>query len=90
MRITLDHPGVYNVGRDDRAVPMRRVAEIACLLTGAPLSLIEEVDPPARQTVVKRLATQKLKRLGWMPEVELESGMAMTLKWLEGLEEQAA
>lgn len=71
--------GVWNVGRDDNALPMRMVAEMACDLTGAPHSLIQEVDPPERQTVVKRLATDKLRLLGWRPEVELEEGMARML-----------
>lgn len=76
--------GVYNVGRDDNAVSMRTVAEMACDLVGAPHALIEEVDPPERQTVVKRLSTAKLEALGWKPEVELHEGMQRTLDWLKG------
>lgn len=91
MRLTLDRPGgVWNVGRDDAAVPMRRVAEIACELTGAPTSLIEDVDPPARQTVVKRLSTAKLTGLGWEPLVSLEQGMALTLDWMREEQQVAA
>jgi nucleoside-diphosphate-sugar epimerase len=77
--------GAYNIGRDDNAVPMRRVAEMACDLVGAPHSLIEEIDAPGRQTVVKRLATQKIRDLGWSPEVSLEDGMARTLDWVREL-----
>ena len=74
--------GNWNVGRDDNAVSMKRVAEIACDLTGASYDLIHEVDPPDRQTVVKRLVTRKLRDTGWRPEVSLEEGMKRTLEWL--------
>lgn len=72
----------WNVGRDDAAVPMRVVAEMACLMTGAPTDLIREVEPPGMQTVVKRLSCDKLRRLGWEPQVGLEEGMRKTLDWL--------
>ncbi|MHB8742579.1 MAG: NAD-dependent epimerase/dehydratase family protein [Sulfuricaulis sp.] len=78
--------GVFNIGRDDTPTPMRTVAEIACALTGAPTSLIVEVDPPERQTVVKRLATRRLRSLGWEPTVSLEEGMGRTLEWVKGLQ----
>lgn len=83
MRLTLGRPGgVYNVGRDDAAAPMLQVARLACDLTGAPYDLIHEIDPPARQTVVKRLVTEKVRALGWRPEVDLAEGMRLTLAWL--------
>jgi nucleoside-diphosphate-sugar epimerase len=73
--------GTYNVGRDDDPRPMREVAEIACRLTGAPQDLVEEVDPPAKhQTVVKRVSTQRLRALGFKPQVGLEAGMANMLE----------
>lgn len=75
--------GAWNVGRDDIAVPMRTVAEMACVMTGAPLDLIEEVDPPGMQTVVKRLSTSKLRGIGWDPKVELAEGMQRTLDWIK-------
>lgn len=78
-------PGVFNVARDDDARLMLTVAQYACRLTDAPFDLIQEVDPPARQTVVKRLAAQKIRDLGWKPEVELGDGMAATLEWVRGL-----
>jgi len=70
--------GVYNIGRDDNETEMVRVAELACDLVGAPRALIREVDPPGRQTVVKRLATTKLRRLGWESQVSLVEGMERT------------
>lgn len=74
--------GAFNVGRDDNPLPMRRVAEMACDLVGAPHSLIVDVDAPARQTCVKRLSTEKIRALGWRPLVDLEDGMARTLEWV--------
>jgi nucleoside-diphosphate-sugar epimerase len=75
--------GAWNVGRDDIPTPMVEVAELACELAGAPRDLVVEIDPPTQQTVVKRLAADKLRTLGWQPEVELEEGMRRTLEWLE-------
>lgn len=75
--------GAWNIGRDDIAIPMQTVAEMACMLTGAPLSLIELVDAPQRQTVVKRLSMSKLRSIGWEPQVELGEGMEKTLTWIK-------
>jgi nucleoside-diphosphate-sugar epimerase len=75
--------GSWNVGRDDIAIPMRTVAELACAMTDAPLSLIEDVEPPGRQTVVKRLSSKKLRDIGWEPQVELGEGMERTLEWIK-------
>lgn len=87
MRYTIEdsYAAVYNIGRDDNPTTMLNVAKIACDLTGAPYSLIEEVDPPERQTVVKRLGTDKIRSLGWKPEVSLEEGMKRTLEWVKSL-----
>jgi len=92
MRLILQNgsEGAWNVGRDDNSLPMTDVAKMACDLVGAPYSLIEEVDPPSRQTVIKRLSTEKLQALGWKPHVELEEGMERTWKWMRTLEEAAA
>jgi len=79
--------GCYNIGRDDAAVPMTTVAEMACAVVGVedPSSLIVQVDAPARQTVVKRLSTEKLRALGWTPEVGLFEGMAKTYEAMQRL-----
>lgn len=80
MRLTLSEPGgVWNIGRDDNPTSMLDVAKIACALTGGSYDLIEEIDPPARQTVVKRLSTAKIRSIGWEPRVELVAGMERTL-----------
>jgi dTDP-glucose 4,6-dehydratase/UDP-glucuronate decarboxylase len=74
--------GVYNIGRDDAAVQIFDVARIACEMTGAPESLIDVVEAPGAQTVVKRLSTAKLRALGWRPQVELAEGMALVFEWI--------
>jgi UDP-glucuronate decarboxylase len=74
--------GAWNIGRDDDPRPLRSLAEAACDLTGAPRDLIRDVDPPAAQTVVKRLSTKKLASLGWKPTVEIEEGMDRVLHWV--------
>jgi len=84
IRLAIEQPdaGVVNVGRDDDPRSMLEVARLACKLAGAPEDLIVEVDPPAGQTVVKRLATDRLRALGWAPTVELEDGMERVYEWV--------
>lgn len=82
--------GVFNVGRDDNAYSMLGVARMACALTGGDPGLIKEIDPPAMQTVVKRLSTERLRNLGWEPEVNLMEGMRLTLEWVRSLDESGA
>lgn len=76
------HDGVFNIGRDDDPYTMLWLATRACRMTEAPLSLIDEVSPPPRQTVVKRLSTEKLRALGWEPTVGLEYGMREVYRWV--------
>lgn len=79
LRMLIEQPtgGTYNVGRADAPVSMAYIAVKACELAGAPTSLIQEIDPPGAQTVVKRLSTDRIRRLGWRPEVELDEGMTL-------------
>lgn len=74
--------GAWNVGRDDAPVSMLDLAVRCCELTGASRDLITIVDPPARQTVVKRLSTAKLRGLGWRPMVDLADGLPRVLEWI--------
>lgn len=76
-------PGAYNVGRDDDERTMLEIARMACTMADAPLGLINEVEAPAKQTVVKRLSTQKIRDLGWRPEVELEEGIVEVFDWIK-------
>lgn len=83
LLLELTQGGAYNIGRDDNNTTMREVAEMACDLTGAPHDLIQEVDPPAMQTVVKRLSMEKIRDLGWEPRVELDEGMERCLEYVK-------
>jgi nucleoside-diphosphate-sugar epimerase len=82
MLLEGEHSGAWNIGRDDDACLLRDLAVMACKMTGAPYELIQDVDPPQAQTVVKRLSTAKLYRLGWRPTVEIDEGMVRILEWV--------
>ncbi|GIV03712.1 MAG: epimerase [Fimbriimonadales bacterium] len=86
---TLEHDsgGVFNVGRDDVPLPLLEVARRACALVGASEELIREVDPPPMQTVVKRLATDRIRALGWTPNIDLDEGMKNVYEWLQANKE---
>ena len=73
--------GVFNVGCDGEPVALTDVARLACRLTGAPTELIQEVDPPAGR-VTPRVSGERLRALGWHPEVGLEEGMRRLLESL--------
>jgi len=76
--------GCYNLGRDDASISMLEVARKACEITGGSEDLIRMVNAPQRQTVVKRLSTQKVENLGWRPSVDLDEGMQMTFDAIKG------
>lgn len=77
--------GIWNIGRDDVYVPIRDIAEYACELTGAPTSLIYEIPPPMERTMGKNLSMQKIRSIGWKPEVSLEEAMKRALEWVKTL-----
>lgn len=72
----------YNVGRDDKPLSMLDLAWQCCDMAGAPNSLIHEVDPPAMQTVVKKLSTERLRSLDWKPQIELSEGLPELYDWV--------
>lgn len=79
--------GIWNVGRDDDPRSMYELAWMACDIAGRSPSeasvLVQEVDPPSMQTVVKRLSTGQLREdFGWEPTVELEDGMRHLWEWI--------
>ena len=88
-RVALDDRarGVYNIGRDDNETTMLEVARMACEMVEVTFDLIREVDPPPRQTVVKRLATDRIRELDWEPTIELDEGMRRVYRWLRDNEE---
>jgi nucleoside-diphosphate-sugar epimerase len=73
-----DGEGILNVGSDGEPVALVDVARVACELAGAPHDLIEEVEPPPGR-VMTRIATERIRALGWRPEVALDDGMRMLL-----------
>jgi nucleoside-diphosphate-sugar epimerase len=70
--------GTLNLGSDGEPVALVDVARVACELTGAPHELIEEVEPPPGR-VMTRIATERIRALGWRPTVALDDGMRMLL-----------
>jgi len=72
-----EQTGPFNVGRDDNPTSMYDVAKLAKFITGSN-STIEEIEPPGNQVLVKRLKTDRLRKLGWQPTVDLEDGMRLT------------
>ena len=83
IRLVLDsgEEGAFNIGSDGQAVALADVARLACELTGAPHELIEEVEPPPGR-VMTRIATERVRSLGWRPEVSLDEGMRRLLESL--------
>ena len=75
--------GVWTVGRDDNEVTIIDVARMACSMAGASSKLIQEVNPPQNQTLIKRLNVERLRGLGWSPRVELIDGMARTFEMVK-------
>jgi nucleoside-diphosphate-sugar epimerase len=73
--------GAFNIGRDDDERSMLWLAQEACKIAGAPVSLIQEVEPPQKKTMIKRLSTAKLRALGWRPTVELADGLPIMYQW---------
>jgi len=80
IRLVLEsgQAGAFNIGWDGELVALADVARVACELTGAPQELIEEVEPPAGR-VITRIATERVRALGWRPEVSLDEGMRLLL-----------
>jgi nucleoside-diphosphate-sugar epimerase len=70
--------GTFNVGSDGEPVALVDVARVACELVGAPHQLIEEVEPPAGR-VMTRVATERIRALGWRAELPLDEGMRQLL-----------
>lgn len=93
------HSGIYNVGRDDNEASMEDVALMALRLVMEyeekeydedwAMDQINLVPAPANQVVVKRLPTDRIRALGWEPQVELRQGMAATLAWLVASAEES-
>ena len=74
-------PGeVYNVGGPDEEENVK-VIERILELTGKDGSLIEHVEDRKGHDRRYSLASDKVKALGWQPEVELDDGLERTVAW---------
>jgi len=71
--------GIFDVASDQPAVALTEVARLACELAGASPDLVEEHDPPPGR-VVPRVDVDRLRALGWRPEIGLEEGLRLTLE----------
>jgi len=76
--------GAWDVGRDDDLRSLEDVALLCVGAVGADVSLIRLQDPPEGPAhVLDDLDTERLRSLGWRPEVSLEDGIERTLAWLQ-------
>jgi nucleoside-diphosphate-sugar epimerase len=84
MRVVLESgdEGVFNVASDAPPVPLPETARLACVLVGASPELVEELDPPPGR-VAPQVDVERLRALGWRPEVDLEDGLRRTLESLQ-------
>ena len=78
IRLALGVEGLFNVGSDADPFPLVDAARLACDLAGAPRELVDEVEPPPGR-VAPRVSVERLRALGWRPEVGLEEGLRRTL-----------
>lgn len=76
-----DLRGDWDVGRDDDLRTLEEVARLVCAVAGADETLVELADPPEGYTLVlDSLDTDRLRSLGWRPEVGLEDGIRRMLE----------
>ena len=76
--------GSWDIGRDDDLRSLEDVARLCVGAAGADVSHVQPADPPDGPALVfDDLDTERLRSLGWRPEVELEDGIARTLAWLQ-------
>jgi nucleoside-diphosphate-sugar epimerase len=83
MIIESGKSGAFNIGRDDDERSMLWIAQESCRIAGADESLIKEIEPPMKKTIIKRLSTKKLQSLGWKPTVNIEEGMLSVYDWIK-------
>jgi nucleoside-diphosphate-sugar epimerase len=84
IRLVLEsgEDGVFNVASDAPQVPLPEAARLACELAGASPELVEELDPPPGR-VAPQVDVERLRALGWRPEVGLAEGLRRTLESLQ-------
>lgn len=72
----------YNVG-DINERKNREVVEVLLRETGRDASLVKRIPDPRGGAHDQRysMKAEKLKKLGWKPQVEFESGLKSTVRW---------
>lgn len=83
IEVALEHgePGeAYNAGGPDE-LPNIKVIRRILELTGADESLIEHVSDRPGHDLRYSLASEKLRGLGWKPEVPFAEGIERTVEW---------
>jgi nucleoside-diphosphate-sugar epimerase len=81
VRLVLEseEDGVFNIGSDAEPVSLTDAARIACEVAGASPELVEEVEPPPGR-VTPRIGVERLRALGWSPEIGLQEGLRLLLE----------
>jgi nucleoside-diphosphate-sugar epimerase len=84
IRLVLEsgEEGPFDIASDADPVLLTETARLACELAGASPELVEERDPPPGR-VMPRTSVERLRTLGWQPEVGLEEGLRLTLDSLQ-------
>lgn len=78
LLIDAGEPGIWNVANAHDRRSMVDVAQIVCDQTGARMEITQ---PPRDQIRHKNFDASRLESLGWAPTVELERGIAETIKF---------
>ena len=72
---------IYNIG-GNRALPNLEVVRKILAATGKPESLIQYVtDRPGHDRRYALSSEKIMRETGWQPEVDFESGLALTVRW---------
>ncbi|HEX6330723.1 MAG TPA: dTDP-glucose 4,6-dehydratase [Actinomycetota bacterium] len=71
---------VYNVG-DGFELPNLELARRICALAGAPESLITFVEDRPGHDFRYGVRADRLRALGWSPEIPFDDGLASTVEW---------
>jgi dTDP-glucose 4,6-dehydratase len=79
-------PGeVYNIGGGNE-VPNRELTDRLLALTGRGQEMVKRVQDRQGHDRRYALSTEKLKGLGWAPQVDFERGLAETVAWYKANE----
>lgn len=75
--------GTYNVGREDDLFSMEDLAGIVCAYLGTDSDLIVLGDADESITKIKDISMDRLRSLGWDPQVSISEGIKRTAEALK-------